>query len=282
MMRCNRVRFAVALGLGMGILTAGAQRAGATANAEVSIDFDGVLAVPEATDAEAGATIAQAIVSTSTPFVEETRSGNARGDADSQAMELGCVCGSSEAPQSRCETLVARDDLLVTGGPAASVVITIAMRVVGSFSASNYESEPDPGMTLYFRIDAIGPGSRVEYVVPVGGEPLVTQDIGSNDFIETTATGFEAIVRRSRSVPVGTPFALEALLRTTCQVGLGALADPSDGMVNIEATAGDFSVTVPDGYTFVPEPRAALLGITSVAALASRARRSRGRATAAS
>jgi hypothetical protein len=237
-MRCSDARFFVVfLGLVAGLLAAGARQAGATASADLRIDFDGVLGTPEATDAESGATLAQAFLNTSTPFGEETRAADALGVADSDRMELACDCGSSEAPQSRCETLVSRDDLLVTGGPASSAVISVAMRVVGSFSASNYESEPDPNMTLYFRIDAIGPGSRVEYLVPAGGDPLVTQDVGSNDFIETTATGFEAIVRRSRSVPVGAPFALEASLRTICQVGLGALADPSDGTVRIEATA---------------------------------------------
>jgi hypothetical protein len=200
----------------------------------------------------------------------ELRFADAGGIADATKMKLRCDCDAVESPQARCESTVVRDDFVVTGGPLTSVIATFSMRVRGTPTFPIVGAEPFPSDTIFFRVDPVGPGSRTEYVQIAGQIPTVAE-IGQVDVLTSTQSEFDAIVRRSKSVPVGTPFSLEASLRTICQVAPGGV---ENGHASIEnAMANWLGVTLPNGYQIAPEPDTSAATLSALATLLGVARR---------
>jgi hypothetical protein len=186
------------------------------------------------------------------------------GTADAHRMQLGCLCDSIEGVQALCEATVSRGDFTVTGPTTASVIATFELQVNGRTTFPIVDAEPFPSDTIFFRVDPVGPGSRVEFVEIAGQEPTV-HEVNNVDVIDAVAGTFRAAVRRSKLVTPGVPFSLEASLRTICQVAPGGGAN---GHAHVEASAGSFAVSLPAGYAFAPEPSAIALGIAAGATLA--------------
>jgi hypothetical protein len=246
---------------------------GARAEATVDLDIDFVGdGSPDFTASEVHESFATAMLAESSRVPNspegEERIADAEGTARAASLELHCECGLSETPLSRCVSTMARDDFVVVGDIGPPVVIQYSMRLIADLGSGYLGDSPSAFgyHTVFFRLDPVGPGSRVEYsgVRDVGGRSAdVTIDVGQVDILDATTHRFEAVVRRSRSVARNTPFSFEAELRTTCQ---SSFSPAFDADMSMHADVRNFTYELPPGLTLVPEP-GACAGLAAIATL---------------